>query len=354
VRVTFLLGSGISRDAGFPGVVDLTRAVLASPPAHPGQRPTRVADLIDSVQRHICRELPNPSYEDLAATIQQLVDALSSEYESPAVLPYARQVAGDLELDKESLHDLCDRALDQIAGTVARNLLGGDLSRVAHLIPIVRCCRELERIDLATLNHDRLLESALNAEEVPFADGFEPSGRELRVWADDWSSASVRLLKLHGSIDWYDVRDATSASMAWRSVNYTGNDVEHLPRGLDVRSPLPTFLTGTLTKILAYQTGIFPDVHTRFLEGLREAHRVIAIGYGFRDKAINSQLIAWMARRSTNRLIVCHPRPTDLRSGARPAVARWWDEWHAAGRIDVVPHYMNKITTDDLRAVLDA
>ena len=320
----------------------------------PGLRPTRVPELIESVRRHMSRDLPRLTYEDLAATIQQVGDALSNEYESPAVLPFARQVARDLELDEESLQDLCDRALEYIAGTVARELNAGDLSRIEHLTPIVQCCRELERVDLATLNHDRLLESALGASQVGFTDGFEPSGCELRAWADDWASASVRLLKLHGSVDWYDVRPTTSRSMAWIAVTYTGNDVEHLPGGLDTRSPLPTFLTGTLTKILAYQSGIFPGVHTRFLEGLREAHRVISIGYGFRDKAINSHLIGWMARNPANRLIVCHPRPTDLRTGARPAVTRWWAEWHAAGRLEVVPHYVSDLTIADLRAALDA
>lgn len=124
-------------------------------------------------------------------------------------------------------------------------------------------------------------------------------------------------------------------------------DIEDYPH--DLR---PLILTGTLDKILAYETWVFPDQHLRFHEGLRQANRAVVIGYGFGDKAINTRLISWLARARENKLIVCHGAPDELRAGARGAVQSKWDGWRAEGKLAVVPAWVADLSWDAVRSEL--
>lgn len=355
--VVFLLGSGISIDAGIPGVGAITARVLEphAPPAW-WPRPDQfvpVHALITAVQARVAEAKADrtPNYEEIALAIAQVGDALDREYESIAVLPFAAELQAELGVDAATLADLSRCALDHIQLVVTRELGTGDLAQHGHLNAILRCCDEIDSVDLATLNHDVLLEQALSAREIEFADGFEPEGDEVRAWTDSWDHAHVRLLKLHGSVNWFDVRPIAAPQTPWRAIRYSGSDVEHLSGGLELRTPLPTFLIGTFTKILAYQTGIFPYVHARLLAGLAEATHLIIIGYGFQDKAINSHIIRWMDLHPEKRLIVCHRDPEHARDNARAAVQRWWRTWAATGRLTTIPHHVREV---DYHALAEA
>jgi hypothetical protein len=46
------------------------------------------------------------------------------------------------------------------------------------------------------------------------------------------------------------------------------------------------------------------EQHLHFQEALRDSRRLVAIGYGFRDQAINSRLVHWINRSDGNRMVV--------------------------------------------------
>ena len=59
------------------------------------------------------------------------------------------------------------------------------------------------------------------------ADGFETTGTDVRRWVGRWPDSTVRLLKLHGSIDWWRynfVDQGWSGSVAAR---FVGDDPQH-------------------------------------------------------------------------------------------------------------------------------
>jgi hypothetical protein len=60
------------------------------------------------------------------------------------------------------------------------------------------------------------------------------------------------------------------------------------------------------------------------------------IGYGFGDKAINTRLIAWLARESDRALVICHPDPGRLRQEARGAIQNHWDSWESDRQLRLV------------------
>lgn len=61
-----------------------------------------------------------------------------------------------------------------------------------------------DNLTIATTNYDRAIEQAALAVGTPIADGFPPfAGAELVPWQGFNDEGHVRLLKIHGSTDWY-------------------------------------------------------------------------------------------------------------------------------------------------------
>jgi hypothetical protein len=225
-----------------------------------------------------------------------------------------------------------------------------------HLTVIVEGCRALGTSDLFELNHDRVLELALAAAGLTTSDGFTQAAGDVLSWTDEFNQP-IRHLKLHGSISWFH-RHLDSAS--WRGL-VVARSLTHDPyHERDTAGDLlefpadgrPVLLTGTFDKPLAYDSTVFADQHYRFHESLRQTDAVIVIGYGFRDKAINSRLIGWLHSAPGRRLIVVHGNIEGLVRNARPAIARSWNPWISDGRLRVIEKWVAEATWTDVEAVL--
>jgi hypothetical protein len=238
----------------------------------------------------------------------------------------------------ETVSALADLGRSYIADTVEA-MLADTPRAVRHLRAIIDACTHLPDVTLATLNHDLVLEVALEGHGVDYADGFEAVDNELRIWRDEWDQEPVRLLKLHGSIDWWSFEFAEQLGRGATIARFSGRDPWH-PEDESVdrpAQPRPHVLTGTFDKILAYETSIFPAQHFRFYEAMRDATTVVVIGYGFGDKAINTRLIAWAARNRRHRIILCDPDPTRLiETRARNAIRRAAGRWIPGGQLAIV------------------
>jgi SIR2-like domain len=372
--MVFLLGSGTSIDAGMPDVETITRQVVsgegvflhsanvflinADNPNYARYRPpvepvlAFVGDLCELAHGYYGRD---PNYEEISQIARQIDDALSGEYESAAVTPLVSELVRRDYSDGDygRLREVTELTHKYITDTV-RHLLDKPPERLDHLDAILEACAQLRDVDLATLNHDLVLESALDNRTQSYSDGFDQSGEDVRLWEDEWPER-VRLMKLHGSLDWWGYQIESEPWRGWVTARYRGADPIHPERlGIadyphDLR---PVILTGTFDKILAYETWIFPDQHVRFQEGLRHGSHVVSIGYGFGDKAINARLIRWLARARENKLIVCHGAPDELHNAARGAVRGKWAEWQAAEKLTVIPAWVADLSYDDISSEL--
>jgi hypothetical protein len=99
----------------------------------------------------------------------------------------------------------------------------------------------------------------------------------------------------------------------------------------------PEILVGTFNKILGYSGSIYADQRARFHEALRGAEHLLVIGYGFRDKAINSRIVAWAERPGERRMVVVHPSPSALGDQARGAIRSKWKRWQVLGLLEFIP-----------------
>ena len=370
-----LLGSGVSLPAGMPSVEQITQRVLSGenvlkngsdfrlvdqlPPNH--EVFTRgVREVVGFVRelKTLCDDYfasqekeRTTNYEDIAYVARQIEDGLRSEYENPALLPLNERFSAAVGRTSHELLELAGASADYIEDIV-RSLLGRPTETVEHLTTIVDAFADaaVDQMTIATLNHDVVLEHAFRESGTHYSDGFAERFGTLLVWNDTFHAPTRKLLKLHGSIDWWRynlTRDGWTGQITARA---TDGDPFHArdPEGNLVEFPAsgrPQILTGTFNKILQYGSGVYADQHFRLHEALAGADALVVIGYGFRDKAVNSRVVAWAERPREQRMIVVHPNPTDLGTRARGAIRGKWNRWHRRGLLTFVPEYLSAETS---------
>jgi SIR2-like domain len=370
-----LLGSGSSVPARMPTVNEITHRVLSGenvlkhgsdfrvvdklPPNHEvfieGVREVvafvgELKQLCDDYFRSQEKERAT-NYEDIAYVARQIDDGLLSEYENPALLPLNQRFSTAAGRTPDELLQLAGASADYIEDIV-RSLLGRPVAAVDHVAAIVDAFGDgtVDDITLATLNHDVVLEHAFGESGTQYSDGFGNAFGTLRVWNDTFTPAHRKLLKLHGSINWWRynlTRDGWTGQFTARA---TDGDPFHArgPEGELLEYPAggrPQILTGTFNKILQYGSGIYADQHFRFHEALAAADALVVVGYGFGDKAINARIVAWAERPGQRKMIVIHPKPVDLGARARGAIRNKWDRWQRHGLLAFVLEYLSPATT---------
>jgi SIR2-like domain len=367
-KVTFLLGAGASMPAGIPGTAAITQRVLdgagvwrhsdqhfyvgsaprsapvPSPTASDPDRAREFAQALADVAQAFftLAGINRPvNYEDISYQARQIADCLIGEYENPALLPQiellaAKFTSGDLGL----LRHLADMTADYIADIVC-GLLGTLGSSPACLGMVVEACADtaIAPVDVATLNHDTLLEAGLRQAGVAYADGFERRYGDVMLWTDSYANQRPRLFKLHGSLDWIRLAIDEGAGHYQVEARALKPDHNHLrdPDGNWLDVPLndgrPLLLVGTFNKLYDYSGGVFGDQHARFRARLKETTRLVVAGYGFGDKGINRAVIDWLMSPGDKRLVVVHPDPPALVGGARPAIRGKWADLTKSGRL---------------------
>jgi hypothetical protein len=373
MQLTVLLGAGASMAAGMPSVADVTDR-LFDPTRTTKQGSTflfhdapadaqRFAPFLEPVARYTqflteLRELADrfyiegswTNYEDVSNIAQQIVDARSN-FDNPALLPLLQEL-GAVYGGESELRSLSRDSLEYVHELVAWMLRDKGWS-LDYLGPLYDAFADesVAQLDVFSLNHDLILDRALAERRITFSDGFEERCGTLLLWTDTYAVPSRRLFKLHGSLDWYRYNldlDGWYGQVTARPV--PGSNAEHPvgPNGEDLGSPCEgrtEFLAGTFTKILAYTSGVYADQHARFHESLRTADAVLVVGYGFRDRAINSRLIAWMMRpRTSPRMVVVDPAAAEMEQRAREAIALKWKGWCSSGAVLAVANRLGEET----------
>lgn len=173
-------------------------------------------------------------------------------------------------------------------------------------------------IDVHTLNHDLLFESFNRTTYIngSISDGFDEYGSEfygilnrdnanyhcrLERYTGRYNTP-IRLYKLHGSLD-YVPYYKTVENNFMIPIKYVkireGIGVSDLLRGRRSKmgyesSPIAyhaDFLTGTTSKIERYNNPLlFKKLFKKFRKNLRNAEKLIIIGYGCKDEGINKMI----------------------------------------------------------------
>jgi len=206
----------------------------------------------------------------------------------------------------------------------------------------------IEHLNIVTLNHDTLVEQFLDENEVDFIDGFGERDGDVRWYKDtvyDAGSPKVRVLKLHGSIDWYSF----PVDGRLKSAIFRGTEVETILDGqgthLIPQYRRPSFLSG-INKAVAYQRGIYADMHFRFHQLLRECTHILMSGYGWGDTAINFRLDTWLDQDQKNNIILLHETPEELVERSL-VMAVGYDAWRKSGQLTPITKWLSETSLSD-------
>jgi hypothetical protein len=376
--VLLFLGSGASRPSGMDGVRELTNGVLADPlvfvgadefvPSRAGMVPMpgyeRVAAVTQGFLRvlkayadryYAVRNRQESNYEDIFYLARQIGDDRLGEIDNPAVDGFIREVREQCEPFLPHLVDvatgdrypvLVRRACRLIQSVVARRL--ATPAKIVGFDFVDEVARDpaLKLFDVATLNHDLITETYLRAAGHTVVDGFDTADGDVRRFnpARYDAGGGIRLLKLHGSIDWYRYMEKDSTD--WFAIPVSG-DPSHAKDGVGTLLSVadgPHFLAGTINKVLDYGSGIFAEQFYRFHQFLKTHDLVVVSGYGFNDKGVNGRLWDWLFEKPTRRMVVLHAYPDQLFAHARGSFVNAYHRLSTDRRLIIVEKWMQSAT----------
>lgn len=161
---------------------------------------------------------------------------------------------------------------------------------VDYLGPLLELAVDQGALTVATLNYDRTMELAAEERGAHCDTAIESWLRD----GGEWPEAGLRLLKIHGSIDWV-LQDGEGP--------LPHAVVRPVPHDDHVRQPAIVFGEGGKLR----SEGPYLELLLRWARALEDADRLLVVGYSFRDEHINESIARWFNRDETRRITLLTP-----------------------------------------------
>ncbi len=276
--LTFLIGAGCSRCAGMPLTNELTEKVMNS-------------SQVDSQTKEILAVVKGQFENGVGANIEdylsEIVDLLAiTKRRAERQVERNTISVGDASYTADDLEKASIQIQRAIAGSIESKVTIDVHQRfVSSIHRPIRAGRRgpSEPVSYLVLNYDTIVEDALALARIPYADGL--SGGTTAWWNPKTFEAldvSARVIKLHGSIDWYQFSGETVPRRIGKHVQ--------LPDQQD--SPL--LIWPSSTKYQETQLDPFAQLLEQGRKAMRPspgAQRLLVIcGYSFGDRHINSEI----------------------------------------------------------------
>ena len=324
------------------------------------------ADVYLTERRSVCS-----NYEDLFYICRQISDNEKYEIDNPAICPYIKKIkaetihlCGPLGIGKKEI-DLDSLASESMIyiNCVVHNALYTDeepkgLNLILELKKIAR------KFDIATLNHDLLIERILKINKVKYIDGFGKLKGDVR-WFEpklyEKKQKRTHLYKLHGSIDWFGFREAPENSTDGKVIDKYGlaikRDENHCKnekgKYLTPLNRTPIFLTGTYNKLMDYNYGIIQDIHNKFNLNIYKHDLIVMSGYGWNDKGINALLFKWLYSSGNRRIYLLHREPEEkIKKNSKSPMWHSFDRLVEEGRLIPIKKWFSEVQVQDLMKVI--
>lgn len=350
MKILFVLGSGVSFGA-CPDTKSITDEVLngTSEPPHlwrssrldAKKEKTCVQEFLKLLQAEVLRLKNSCTYEDLYSISLRLYNHESGCELSPEIVrfrdfiyrdsfQYHQFYLGNAYHGDRPLAAISLRACYFITETVRLMLLKRrentvNLSlitdAIAHLGPA--------NVDVITLNHDLLLEQELDGAGITWTDGFENEKLKqenmVSFSSDNFRDENrVRILKIHGSVNWYYAR---SKETEWKCWKIPKPETAVIEERICIDYEKGQILTGSTTKGLAYTKGTFGALHLEACRLLRESPIIVCSGYGWKDLPFNEMIRDWSKYHQEPGMWLLHDKHSiDEFDGNRKPFF-WPDDW---------------------------
>jgi len=373
---TFLMGSGLSCAAGLPSVDKITEEIF------------NMENVFKSSDNHYYKSKSKPSeecfpeyykhnkaiekilkiancevgkyygnnyktnYEELYYLVKQIDDKF--EYDNPAILAFIEKVNIKIKslLDSNvTFNESIRNSVKYIEDAVWHILA----EKYENLTVLDFLLKEVPKgnINIFSLNHDYLIEQILQEYKIDYVNGFKPYNKDIKIWDRNLfdQKSKIKLYKLHGSISW--VRYTINNFKGYFYADIGLNDIYHLKDNKgNYLWPAegPRFLIGSVNKILEYSRELFSELFYRFHFILKNTNLLIIIGYGFKDKGINSKIIEYMYHDFKNKIIIVDIKGKEkLLKNARLAIQINVPKWEKEKRLDFICKNIKDLLIEDLK-----
>ncbi|WP_230281734.1 SIR2 family protein [Croceicoccus sp. Ery15] len=297
-----LLGAGASVDAGIPDALSLTERVyerlsarlpnearlfsyviakLITKRARQGGSPfnrVNIEEVYDALKRYVERE-NDPlnefvySWDDALPKAEFNRDRFEKVF-TKAVQGLDIRLGRSASIDGSAVRDLSQMIENSLSEANSKPFLGNYLNALVDCLTdesadqeyLTQLVRIVERqcISLGSLNYDKLIENACMRSGFSFDYGLS-SWNDRRIVRFDPSD--VKLLKLHGSVNWFEHGDRITMS-----------EKGAFKRGM--------IFGGQGDKLVHY--GPYLQIRYEFNKHLRRAKKLGVIGYSFQDLHMNA------------------------------------------------------------------
>jgi hypothetical protein len=170
------------------------------------------------------------------------------------------------------IRNLIHNTIKEKDNKILQQIMNNDFHHDEIVEMIKKFCKPCPKIlNLISTNYDKTLEYVMAYNEIPFTDGF--SGRTLSIYEEDAFKDKnfVNLIKVHGSIDWYDVNGEV------RSIDC---DCQYQPEMI-----IPGKNKYEESSKLPYR-----DLIQKSDQRIEEAKSFLVIGFGFNDEHLTPRI----------------------------------------------------------------
>jgi hypothetical protein len=336
-KITLLVGAGFARSAGLPTSVELAdRFKDYIDKRAKGKGPLLLKFLhfyLDGgirLQRGKAGRDPSTpvNIEEIAIAAR----SLHAREKSP-LAPFVSGWHPHLQdmLAKEP--HLLETYLDCFNDHLREELKVPEPERISWMDRLADVACRFDGLDIFSLNYDSCIEQALapycrDHPDVVFVDGFDENGWKPDLFAvPDPSAKSVRLYKVHGSLDWVDSEEYGLVSLpkAPKSI------VEELI-GME-----PHLVFGTEVKLTGEQP-FFTMAHL-FYENLVKTNALVVIGYSFGDPYINSIIAQCLRQNVGLKVLVIDRSAANLRDNSEFLKGMQVDEFISKAADEAIAHH---------------
>lgn len=283
-KIGFLLGAGASYPFGIPMMRQFYERFID----YISNRRAHCMPLVEKLTAGV-------AIPDLELLIQRLEQVRTSRSGLDILGPIDNELAAHLALADE-LRGYLDMFLIETCEQFDQIKVKEKLSKFVNLA-------HAHGAYIFTTNYDRLVEVAATSIGVQCADGFEPaSSRPESKWNNEFSSG-LRLVKLHGSVNWYQEEDSESLFRLERGYSLPSHEYR-LTHGTCALRPL--MIIPTLEKAILQRP--YAGLFTQFGDALKEIDIFVVIGNSLRDDHLRNTVIE---RAAGLNIILVNPAALD-------------------------------------------
>jgi NAD-dependent SIR2 family protein deacetylase len=286
MRLSFLLGAGASFAYGIPMMRQFYERFIE----YIHRRRSHCIPLLDRLTAGVSR----PDLEILIDKLEQV----------RAIRP-ALAVIAETGTDLSSHLDQADDLRGYLDMFMIETCERFDHQKVtAQLSKLVRMAHD-RNADVFTTNYDRLVEVAATSIGIECADGFENGvTRPESRWNGEFIRG-LKLVKLHGSVNWYEEVDTQHLFRLERGYSLPSSDYR-LTHGSRALKPL--MIIPTLEKAILKSP--YVGLLTQFSDSLRDTDFFVVIGNSLRDDHLRNT-VAERARAGSLQIILVNPAAAD-------------------------------------------